>query len=84
METILDDLCGQTKRLYEDKKFKEVEAMFDTFLKNYDGGDAKVEARALNNRGHAKYMQVIDAAFQIKCRKKDMDDLLLCLARLAY
>ena len=54
METILDDLCGQTKRLYEDKKFKEVEAMFDTFLKNYDGGDAKVEARALNNRGHAK------------------------------
>ena len=66
METILSDLCGQTDRLYADKKFKEVENMFDTFLKNYSEGDVKVEARALHNRGHAKYMQVRKDGTQIR------------------
>ena len=44
--------------MYNERKFKEVEEMFTTFLKESENEDDSIKARALNNRGHAKYMQV--------------------------
>ena len=33
MEVILDDLASKSRVLYEEGKFKEVEEMFNTFIK---------------------------------------------------
>ena len=48
----------QVEKLYKEKKFKEVEDMFSTLLKESEGEVDTIKARAYNNRGHAKYMQV--------------------------
>ncbi|CAB4066479.1 unnamed protein product [Lepeophtheirus salmonis] len=58
MESILADLQLNSERLYSDKKFKEVEGMFTTFLKEAENEPEKLRGQALNDRGHAKYMQV--------------------------
>ncbi|TRY68624.1 hypothetical protein TCAL_14281 [Tigriopus californicus] len=58
MEPILEGLTVESERLYKEHKFKEVEEMFSTFLKEAVGEKPEIRAQALNNRGHAKYMQV--------------------------
>ena len=65
MDSILAALEVNVEKLYKEKKFHEVEEMFSTFLKESQNEPAPIKARALNNRGHAKYMQVeFDAALQ--------------------
>ena len=54
----MQDLEETSKRLYAEKKFKEVEDMFTTFIKESQDQTPEIQARALNNRGHAKYMKV--------------------------
>ena len=49
---------AQAEKLYKEKKFKEVEDMFSTLLKESEGEADTIKAREYNNRGHAKYMQV--------------------------
>merc|ERR1712004_388468 len=58
MEQILTALEANVAKLYKERKFKEVEEMFTTFLKESENEDDAIKARALNNRGHTKYMQV--------------------------
>lgn len=58
MESILEGLTVESERLYKENKFKEVEDMYSTFLKEAVGEKPEIRAQALNNRGHAKYMQV--------------------------
>ena len=58
MEDILTTLESTVEKHYAERKFKEVEDMFATFLKEACNEPAAIRARALNNRGHAKYMQV--------------------------
>ena len=58
MESILNDLSENSKKLYASNKFKEVEDMFSTFIKEAEAESGPVRAKAFNNRGHAKYMQV--------------------------
>ncbi len=58
MEDILKALETNVEKLYAERKFKEVEDMFNTFLKEAAEEPAAIRARALNNKGHAKYMQV--------------------------
>merc|ERR1711860_3474 len=58
MEQILTALEANVAKLYKERKFKEVEEMFTTFLKESENEDDAMKARALNNRGHTKYMQV--------------------------
>lgn len=63
MDSILSAIESQVDKLYKEKKFKEVEEMFSTFLKEAESEPSEIKARAFNNRGHAKYMQVnFDAA----------------------
>ena len=65
MEQILTALEANVSKLYSERKFKEVEDMFTTFIKESHNEDDGLKARALNNRGHAKYMQVeFEAALQ--------------------
>ena len=65
MDSILTAIEAQVEKLYKEKKFHEVEEMFSTFLKEAEAESDAVKARAFNNRGHAKYMQVnFDAAIQ--------------------
>lgn len=65
MDSILSAIEGQVEKLYKEKKFKEVEEMFSTFLKEAESESDELKARAFNNRGHAKYMQVsFEAAIQ--------------------
>ena len=40
MEVILDDLASKSRVLYEEGKFKEVEEMFNTFIK--ESGQFKI------------------------------------------
>jgi len=58
MESICQAMEAQAEKLYKEKKFKEVEDMFSTLLKESEGEDDTIKAREYNNRGHAKYMQV--------------------------
>ena len=58
MESILTALEANKEKLYKEKKFHEVEEMFSTFLKESQTEPNAIRARALNNRGHAKYMQI--------------------------
>lgn len=51
-------LEASTDRLYSEKKFKEVEEMYSTFIKESEEQSSQLRAKAFNNRGHAKYMQV--------------------------
>ena len=51
MDSILEDLSNHTKKLYSGNKYKEVEEMFSTFLKEETEGNASLKAKALNNRG---------------------------------
>ena len=37
MEVILEDLASKSRVLYEEGKFKEVEEMFNTFIKESGG-----------------------------------------------
>ena len=65
MDSILTAMEAQVKKLYKERKFKEVEDMFSTFLKESEAEADVIKARAFNNRGHAKYMQVeFDAALK--------------------
>jgi hypothetical protein len=59
MDSILTALEANVDKLYGEKKFKEVEEMFATFVKESQNEPENIRARALNNRGNAKYMQVI-------------------------
>ena len=54
MESILSDLQANSEHLYKEKKFRAVEEMFSTFLKEAKDEAKDVRAKALNNRGHAK------------------------------
>ena len=45
---------AQAEKLYKEKKFKEVEDMFSTLLKESEGEADTIKAREYNNRGHAK------------------------------
>lgn len=58
MDSILTALEANVEKLYKERKFHEVEDMFNTFLKESQSESDQIRARALNNRGHAKYMQV--------------------------
>lgn len=59
MDEQLQNLELKAKRLYEERRFRDVEDLFTAFITTCDRGkDALVLAKALNNRGHAKYMQV--------------------------
>jgi tetratricopeptide (TPR) repeat protein len=58
MESICQAMEAQAEKLYKEKKFKEVEDMFSTLLKESEGEADTIKAREYNNRGHAKYMQV--------------------------
>eukprot|EP00096_Caligus_rogercresseyi_P001804 TRINITY_DN13056_c0_g1_i1.p1 TRINITY_DN13056_c0_g1~~TRINITY_DN13056_c0_g1_i1.p1 ORF type:complete len:127 (+),score=42.74 TRINITY_DN13056_c0_g1_i1:40-420(+) len=58
MDSILSDLRLNSQRLYADKKFKEVEGMLTTFLKEASNESPELRGQAFNDRGHAKYMQV--------------------------
>ena len=65
MESILTALEANKEKLYKEKKFHEVEEMFSTFLKESQSEPNSIRSRALNNRGHAKYMQVeFDSALE--------------------
>ena len=63
-DSVLKGLEVSSKKLYEEKKFKEVEDMLTTFIKDVSEEEAdpesrqKILARAYNDRGHAKYMRV--------------------------
>ena len=71
MDSILTAMEAQVDKLYKERKFKEVEEMFSTFLKESESEADVIKARAFNNRGHAKYMQVdFDAGL------KDLDEAL--------
>jgi len=59
MDSILAALEANVEKLYKERKFREVEEMFTTFLKESSNESEHIKARALNNRGHAKYMQVL-------------------------
>ena len=71
MDSILTALESNVEKLYKEKKFKEVEEMFTTFLKESQSEPNHIKARAYNNRGHAKYMQV-----QFEASLKDYDEAL--------
>ena len=71
MDSILTALEANVEKLYKEKKFHEVEEMFSTFLKESQTEPASIRARALNNRGHAKYMQV-----EFESALKDYNDAL--------
>ena len=43
MEVILDDLASKSRVLYEEGKFKEVEEMFNTFIKESGQFKGKME-----------------------------------------
>ena len=58
MESICQAMEAQVEKLYKEKKFKEVEEMFSTLLKESESESDAIKARVHNNRGHAKYMQV--------------------------
>ena len=71
MESICQAMEVQVEKLYKEKKFKEVEDMFSTLLKESEGEVDTIKARAYNNRGHAKYMQV-----EFEAALKDYDEAL--------
>ena len=71
MESICQAMEVQVEKLYKEKKFKEVEDMFSTLLKESEGESDTIKARAYNNRGHAKYMQV-----EFEAALKDYDEAL--------
>ena len=71
MDQILTALEANVEKLYSERKFKEVEDMFSTFLKESQDENDSIKARALNNRGHAKYMQV-----EFEAALKDYDEAL--------
>nr|ACO15504.1 Tetratricopeptide repeat protein 32 [Caligus clemensi] len=58
LESILSILRVNGRRLYDEKKYKEVEGMLSTFLKEASGESERLRGEAHNDRGHAKYMQV--------------------------
>merc|ERR1712062_863002 len=69
MESICQAMEVQVEKLYKEKKFKEVEDMFSTLLKESENESDAIKARAYNNRGHAKYMQV-----EFETALKDYDE----------
>lgn len=71
MESILNDLSENSKKLYSCNKFKEVEDMFNTFIKEAEAEAPNLRAKAFNNRGHAKYMQVNNTDGMQSDRKKN-------------
>ena len=78
MDSILEALEANVEKLYKENKFKEVEDMFTTFLKESQSEPDNVRARAMNNRGHAKYMQV-----EFEAALKDYDEALRLDATMA-
>ena len=58
-DDLYSDLTSKCQILYEERKFKEAESIWNIFIKEHDNEmNQKIKAKVLNNRGHAKYMQV--------------------------
>ena len=57
MEDLFSSLCARTTRLYSQNKFREVQDIFTSFINECEGKDVdnKIKAKAINNRGHARY-----------------------------
>ena len=60
---IMDGIEKISSDLYASKKFCEAEAIWDQWIKKNQGcGDGNL-GKAFNNRGHAKYMQVLSSTY---------------------